>query len=88
MYLVNTVSDLKEKYSHVQNTLQNEGDFGGIGLGFGNNMAVMEYLDGTEHDVDIVIYQRKMVGAFVSDNGPTRVPLFTGRVEYKISSDD
>lgn len=76
--LISDIAGLREKYTNVQNTLQYEEDYGGIGLGFGNNMTVMEYVDGSEHDVDIVIFQRKMIGAFVSDNGPTRVPHFTG----------
>jgi len=37
----------------------------------------MDYIGGTEHDVDVIIYKRKLVGAFVSDNGPTRLPKFT-----------
>uniref|UniRef100_A0A8C5BH60 ATP-grasp domain-containing protein n=1 Tax=Gadus morhua TaxID=8049 RepID=A0A8C5BH60_GADMO len=41
-------------------------DHPGIGLGLGNAMTLMEYVDGTEHDVDVVIF-----------NGPTRPPTFT-----------
>ena len=74
--LCQNINELGTKYREIQNTLQSEEDFGGIGLGFGNNMAVMELLNGSEHDVDIVLFQRKMLGAFVSDNGPTRVPFF------------
>ena len=75
--LCQTFDELETKYREIQNTLQSEEDYGGIGLGFGNNMAVMELLKGSEHDVDIVLFQRKLLGAFVSDNGPTRVPDFT-----------
>ena len=75
--LIQNIDDLRNKYLEVQTTLQCEEDYGGIGLGFGNNMAAMEYLDGSEHDVDIVLFERKMLGAFVSDNGPTRIPFFT-----------
>jgi len=32
----------------------------------------MKYLEGTEHDVDLVIFQRRLVAAYISDNGPTR----------------
>ncbi|GAB1609406.1 carnosine synthase 1-like [Argonauta hians] len=49
----------------------------GVGLGLGNSFLLMDYLHGTEHDVDIIIYKRKLIAAFVSDNGPTRVPNFT-----------
>ena len=71
------IDELRHKYREIQNTLHCEEDFGGIGLGFGNNMAIMELLKGSEHDVDIILFERKMIGAFVSDNGPTRVPFFT-----------
>jgi carnosine synthase len=37
----------------------------------------MEYIEGTEHDVDIIIFQRQLIAAFVSDNGPTRQGRFT-----------
>ncbi|XP_052214299.1 carnosine synthase 1-like [Dreissena polymorpha] len=36
----------------------------------------MEFYGGTEHDVDVVIYGNKLVGAFISDNGPTNFPSF------------
>ncbi|KAJ7344137.1 hypothetical protein JRQ81_000087 [Phrynocephalus forsythii] len=49
----------------------------GMKFGWGNGMLLMEYVSGTEHDVDLVIYEGRMLGAFVSDNGPTRVPDFT-----------
>jgi len=61
----------------VQDELQGEHSHPGIGLGHGNTMLLMDYLGGTEHDVDVIIYKRKLLGAFVSDNGPTRLPKFT-----------
>ncbi|CAI9735576.1 carnosine synthase 1-like [Octopus vulgaris] len=49
----------------------------GVGLSLGRSFILMDYLQGTEHDVDIIIYKRKLIAAFVSDNGPTRLPNFT-----------
>ena len=34
------------------------------------------FLQGTEHSVDLVIYNRKLIGASVNDKGP-RLPSFT-----------
>ncbi|NXT28970.1 CRNS1 synthase, partial [Syrrhaptes paradoxus] len=56
--------------------LRDDADHPGIGLGWGNAMLLMEYVPGTEHDVDLVIFDGRMLGAWVSDNGPTRLPAF------------
>lgn len=37
----------------------------------------MKYLEGTEHDIDVVLFNRKLVAAFVSDNAPTKKGFFT-----------
>ncbi|NWI38792.1 CRNS1 synthase, partial [Picathartes gymnocephalus] len=56
--------------------LRDDADHPGIGLGWGNAMLLMEYVPGTEHDVDLVVFEGRLLGAWVSDNGPTRVPAF------------
>ncbi|XP_057883144.1 carnosine synthase 1 isoform X2 [Melospiza georgiana] len=56
--------------------LRDDADHPGIGLGWGNAMLLMEYVPGTEHDVDLVVFDGRLLGAWVSDNGPTRVPAF------------
>ena len=43
----------------------------------GNNFALMEFIDGTQHGVEIIIFQRKLIAAFVTDYGPTRADRFT-----------
>ncbi|XP_072042191.1 carnosine synthase 1-like [Amphiura filiformis] len=43
-------------------------------------MLLMEYLDGSEHAIDVVIFERKLVAAFLSDIGPTNYPSYTGTV--------
>lgn len=77
---VKLVEDAQQCHLHfdkITQDLKDDSDYFGIGLGWGNNMLLMEYVSGTEHDVDLVIYEGRMLGAFVSDNGPTRVPNFT-----------
>uniref|UniRef100_A0A8D2LSR6 Carnosine synthase 1 n=1 Tax=Varanus komodoensis TaxID=61221 RepID=A0A8D2LSR6_VARKO len=77
---VKLVEDAQQCHLHfekISQDLQDDSDYVGIGLGWGNTMLLMEYVSGTEHDVDLVIYEGRMLGAFVSDNGPTRVPNFT-----------
>ncbi|KAK3586593.1 hypothetical protein CHS0354_027730 [Potamilus streckersoni] len=75
--LVRNPEEMEKKYKEIRAVLQKPDDYFGIGLGHGNSLMVMEYLVGTEHDVDIVLHERKLVGAFVSDNGPTRGKTFT-----------
>ena len=75
--LVNDIKEAKKHLQSLQKKLTCEIDHPGIGLGHGNSMLLMNYIQGTEHDVDVVIYKRKLVAAFVSDNGPTKKGYFT-----------
>ncbi|XP_033729200.1 carnosine synthase 1-like [Pecten maximus] len=42
----------------------------------GNSMMIMEYFDGTEHDIEVIICRGEVLAAIVSDNGPTRKGSF------------
>ncbi|XP_023566532.1 carnosine synthase 1 isoform X2 [Octodon degus] len=75
--LVEDVSQCHEHFSRIAHDLQGEADHPGIGLGWGNAMLLMEFVEGTEHDVDLVVFGGRLLAAFVSDNGPTRLPGFT-----------
>ncbi|KAM5247010.1 carnosine synthase 1 isoform 1-T2 [Ctenodactylus gundi] len=75
--LVEDVQQCHEHFSRITRDLQGEADHPGIGLGWGNAMLLMEFVEGTEHDVDLVIFGGRLLAAFVSDNGPTRLPGFT-----------
>lgn len=75
--LVQDVTQCHKEWGKIQDELHSESSHPGIGLGHGNSMLLMDYITGTEHDIDIVIYRRKLIGAYVSDNGPTRLPRFT-----------
>uniref|UniRef100_A0A4W5L5I2 ATP-grasp domain-containing protein n=1 Tax=Hucho hucho TaxID=62062 RepID=A0A4W5L5I2_9TELE len=77
---VRKVGSLEESLAHFERIggdLREETDYPGIGLGWGNAMILMEYVGGTEHDVDVVLFEGRLEGAFVSDNGPTCTPAFT-----------
>ncbi|XP_029917469.1 carnosine synthase 1-like [Myripristis murdjan] len=77
---VRKVGSLSESLAHferIAGDLREETDYPGIGLGWGNAMTLMEYVGGTEHDVDLMLFNGQLEGAFVSDNGPTRAPTFT-----------
>uniref|UniRef100_G3UIP9 ATP-grasp domain-containing protein n=1 Tax=Loxodonta africana TaxID=9785 RepID=G3UIP9_LOXAF len=75
--LVEDASQCREHFSRIARDLQGEADHPGIGLGWGNAMLLMEFVEGTEHDVDLVLFRGQLLAAFVSDNGPTRLPGFT-----------
>ncbi|CAL8355117.1 unnamed protein product [Merluccius merluccius] len=74
---VNSLAQSLAHFERIVGDLKEETDYPGIGLGWGNAMTLMEYIGGTEHDVDIIIFSGQLEGAFVSDNGPTRPPTFT-----------
>lgn len=44
--------------------------------GFQNDILLVEYLQGSEHDIDIVIVDGQPRFWFVTDNGPTDLPFF------------
>ncbi|KAK0150647.1 Carnosine synthase 1 [Merluccius polli] len=71
---VNSLAQSLAHFERIVGDLKEETDYPGIGLGWGNAMTLMEYIGGTEHDVDIIIFSGQLEGAFVSDNGPTRPP--------------
>ncbi|KAM6157446.1 carnosine synthase 1 isoform 1-T2 [Rhynchocyon petersi] len=75
--LVEDAPQCHEHFSRIARDLQGEADHPGIGLGWGNAMLLMEFVEGTEHDVDLVLFGGQLLAAFVSDNGPTRLPGFT-----------
>ncbi|XP_074087046.1 carnosine synthase 1 [Macrotis lagotis] len=75
--LVEDAAQCRTHFAKISQDLQGEADHPGIGLGWGNAMLLMEFVAGTEHDVDLVLFSGKLLGAFVSDNGPTRLPGFT-----------
>ncbi|XP_061856381.1 carnosine synthase 1 isoform X2 [Colius striatus] len=74
--LVENVGQCHAHAARLWRDLRDDADHPGIGLGWGNAMLLMEYVPGTEHDVDLVVFDGRLLGAWVSDNGPTRLPGF------------
>lgn len=75
--LCHDLAECTKIFNGLRDHLTCEADHPGIGLGYGNSMVVMKVIKGTEHDVDLVIFERKLLAAYVSDNGPTRPGSFT-----------
>ncbi|KAH3774736.1 hypothetical protein DPMN_176127 [Dreissena polymorpha] len=74
--LVTSAEELRKQNRATIDCFRTEAEHPGCGLGFGADTLVMKYYGGTEHDVDVVVYGNKLVGAFISDNGPTNYPSF------------
>ncbi|KAF1411863.1 Carnosine synthase 1, partial [Spheniscus humboldti] len=74
--LVESAGQCHAHAARLWRDLRDDADHPGIGLGWGNAMLLMEYVPGTEHDVDLVVFEGRLLGAWVSDNGPTRLPAF------------
>ena len=72
---VHSLQEAVQHVKHVQDTLRSEQDHPGVGLGHGCSLILMPRLLGSEHDVDVVLFEGQLMAAFVSDNGPTRLPL-------------
>jgi carnosine synthase len=75
--LVHDKAEAVQHFDTIMNCLSTDYISHGLGLGHGREMMIMEYIKGTEHDIEVVIFKRKLVAAFVSDNGPTRPGSFT-----------
>ncbi|XP_052234453.1 carnosine synthase 1-like isoform X2 [Dreissena polymorpha] len=75
--MVKCEEDIQNQHAYLINTLRTNDDYHGIGLGFSNSMILMDYLQGSEHDIDVVIFERKLIAAFVTDNGLTNWPSYT-----------
>ena len=48
----------------------------GVEDGYETTMVLTDYIEGSEHDVDVILYRGHLVAGFFSDNGPTRIPKF------------
>lgn len=58
--------------SQAFNDLQNK-----MSQGSDSSVVAIRYIKGTVHNVDLVVFRRKLVAAFVVDNGSTRPGSFT-----------
>lgn len=73
---VHSVEETRQMWLRIHDSLRCEEDCRGVGLGFGPSIVLTELLSGSEHDVDVVIHRGDVIAAFVTDNGPTRLPRY------------
>lgn len=77
VFLVKKQNDVSCVIEKILHTLRSEKDCPGIGLGFGTKIILSEVHNGSEHDVDIVLWDSRLIASFVTDNGYTRIPRFS-----------
>lgn len=46
-------------------------------LKHGNNFTLMEFIEGTQHGIELILFKRELIASFVTDYGPTRKDRFT-----------
>lgn len=68
--VIRTQEDLLNKFENYKKYIESEPQYG-AGLTFDYKIFVAPYLQGSEHDVDLIIFNGDLVGAYLSDNGPT-----------------
>ncbi|XP_060594421.1 carnosine synthase 1-like [Ruditapes philippinarum] len=74
--MVKSQTEMKTKFQKVTSSLRTDSDFPHIGLNLGNSMTAWEFYVGTEHIVDVVIYDKTLICAFVTDSGVVRQPYY------------
>ena len=75
--LVHDMKEAKEHLQSLQKKWTSEKDVFGARLGHGNSMLLMDFIGGTKHNIDVVLFKRKLMAAFVSDDGPPRKGCYT-----------
>nr|KAG5697350.1 hypothetical protein BaRGS_004076 [Batillaria attramentaria] len=73
---VQNLPEAAEHVQHAQATIRTHADLHGMGEGHGHGFLLMPRLMGTEHDVDVVMFEGQLMAAFLSDTGPTHEPFF------------
>ncbi|XP_013408671.1 carnosine synthase 1-like [Lingula anatina] len=71
--LVKDEAECLARYDNIQKILKTTDDTI-FGTRHGNDMHLAEYALGSKHNVDIIMFQGKILAALISDGGPTRVP--------------
>lgn len=62
----------------VRDTAGADALYSGCGFRYGDgglNLILAEFADGTEHDVDLLLFDGELVDAWVTDNGETDIPF-------------
>ncbi|MFP5274726.1 ATP-grasp domain-containing protein [Coleofasciculus sp.] len=68
--VIQTEEELIAKFEDYKSYIQTATQYG-AGLGFNYQIFVTPYLQGSEHDVDIIMFDGELVAGYVTDNGPT-----------------
>ncbi|XP_060562577.1 carnosine synthase 1-like, partial [Ruditapes philippinarum] len=76
--MVKSKEELKKQFQQITSSLCTDSDFPRIGLSRGNSMTTFEFYNGTEHNVDVMLYDKTLVWAFITDSGIVRQPIYIG----------
>ncbi|XP_060606652.1 carnosine synthase 1-like, partial [Ruditapes philippinarum] len=76
--MVKSKEELKKQFQQITSSLSTDSDFPGIGLSRGNSMTASEFHSGTEHNVDVILYDKTLVWASITDSGLVRQPYYIG----------
>jgi carnosine synthase len=68
--VIQTEEELIARYEEYKSYIQTATQYG-AGLSFNYQIFVTPYLQGSEHDVDIIMFDGELVAGYVTDNGPT-----------------
>ena len=72
---VSTIDEVKAHVLLVENMLRaDERSATYIGQSHSRSLLLTPLLVGTEHSVDVVLFEGRLVTAFITDKGPTRLP--------------
>ena len=74
--LVNNLMESQEHFKRIQ-SMHGANMFERkhvLGKGFGSDCALMEFLEGSEHCVDLATFHGELLCAFVTDKGPQSLP--------------
>ncbi|XP_072041147.1 carnosine synthase 1-like [Amphiura filiformis] len=72
--------DVRTAYTAITNNVHTNADTYGIGVGNSNTILLMDYLDGSEHHIDCVVFERRLIAAFITDNGRNNNPAYTDTI--------
>lgn len=75
--LVRDMCEFKARHAEISASLCLESNRLKNGLGYDHTITIMDYHAGSEHNVDVIIFKRKLIDAFISDIGPMQFPRFT-----------
>lgn len=76
--MINSKEEMKKQFQQITSSLCSDLTFPGIGLGRGNSMTASEFHSGTEHNVDVILYDKTLVWASITDSGLVRQPYYIG----------